>query len=275
VIESGEILYRVDHQPVLLLHGRVPAYRALEEGTSGRDVRQLNADLVALGYADEEVLDPESDYFGEATFTAVEELQEDLGVVATGALDLGDVVFLSGPARITALEAVLGAPAKPGGVIATATTPRRQIVVDMSASTESEVKRGDRVTITLPSEKTTPGVIAKVGKVATVAPGEVGQPEAAPTIEVDVRPLRPAATGSLDEAPVTVSIVTATVKDALVVPVTALLALAEGGYAVEVAAGGAHRLVGVEVGLFDDADGLVQVSGKGLAAGQRVVVPAR
>jgi len=30
----------------------------------------------------------------------------------------------------------------------------------------------------------------------------------------------------------------------------------------------------VTVGLFDDADGLVQVSGSGVSAGQRVVVPA-
>ena len=48
-----------------------------------------------------------------------------------------------------------------------------------------------------------------------------------------------------------------------------------GGYAVEVAgAGGVHHLVGVQLGLFDDADGLVQVTGSGLAAGTRVVVPS-
>jgi hypothetical protein len=32
--------------------------------------------------------------------------------------------------------------------------------------------------------------------------------------------------------------------------------------------------VPVDLGLFDDADGLVQVLGSGLKAGQRVVVPA-
>ncbi|MFT3863731.1 MAG: peptidoglycan-binding protein [Solirubrobacterales bacterium] len=253
----------------------MPAYRALEEGVEGRDVRQLNADLVALGYADESEVDPESDYFGSGTYYAVEALQEALGVEATGALELGAVVFLPSAARITALEATLGAPAKPGAAVATATSTRRQVVVDISPTTQSEVKRGDKVTITLPSEKTTPGVIAKVGKVATVPAGEGDEAEAEPTIEVDVRPLKQGETGSLDEAPVTVSIVSATVKDALVVPVTALLALAEGGYAVEVADGGARHLVGVRVGLFDDVDGLVQVTGKGLAAGQRVVVPTR
>jgi multidrug efflux pump subunit AcrA (membrane-fusion protein) len=75
---------------------------------------------------------------------------------------------------------------------------------------------------------------------------------------------------------VSVSITTASVKDALVVPVNALLALAGGGgYAIEVVdAAGAHRLVPVTLGLFDDAEGLVQVSGSGVRAGQRVVVPA-
>ena len=71
-----------------------------------------------------------------------------------------------------------------------------------------------------------------------------------------------------------VSITTESVEDALAVPVDALLALAGGGYAVEVAEGRVHRLAAVTLGLFDDADGLVQVSGRGLSAGQRVVVPA-
>jgi multidrug efflux pump subunit AcrA (membrane-fusion protein) len=58
------------------------------------------------------------------------------------------------------------------------------------------------------------------------------------------------------------------------VPVGALLARSTGGYAVEViSAGNARRLAPVTVGLFDDADGLVQVTGA-LTPGQRVVVPA-
>ena len=92
---------------------------------------------------------------------------------------------------------------------------------------------------------------------------------------MQVTPTDPAATGSWDQAPVEVSITTASVHNALVVPVDALLALSTGGYAVEVvAADGVHHLVAVTLGLFDDADGLVQVTGSGLAAGQRVVVPA-
>jgi hypothetical protein len=96
-----------------------------------------------------------------------------------------------------------------------------------------------------------------------------------PTVNVEVTPTDPGATGSLDQAPVQVSIVTDTAKDALVVPVNALLALAGGGYAIEtIDTHGAHHLVAVTVGLFDDAAGLVQVSGSGVAAGERVVVPS-
>jgi hypothetical protein len=91
---------------------------------------------------------------------------------------------------------------------------------------------------------------------------------------VDITPSHPAATGKWDEAPVKVGITTATVRDAMVVPVAALLAQSDGGYAVEVVGAGVrNHLVPVSLGLFDDADGLVQVTAPGLAAGQEVAVP--
>jgi hypothetical protein len=90
---------------------------------------------------------------------------------------------------------------------------------------------------------------------------------------VDVALSERRAIGHLDEAPVSVSITTASVQGALVVPVDSLLALAGGGYAIEVVEGGVHRLEAVTLGLFDDAEGLVQVSGQDVKAGQRVVVP--
>jgi hypothetical protein len=74
---------------------------------------------------------------------------------------------------------------------------------------------------------------------------------------------------------VQVGITTTSVPNALVVPVTALLAQSGGGYAVEVVGAGArNHLVPVSLGLFDDAEGVVQVTASGLVAGQEVVVPA-
>jgi len=275
VVRQGQVLYRVDGKPVLLLYGRVPAYRSLAGGATasdvtGRDVEQLNRDLVDLGYASRSQLDPSSDEFSWATTAALERLQEHLGVAQTGKLALGDVVFLPHAARITKVQPTLGTSAGAGSAVLQATSTARQVSIDLDAAAQSEVKVGDTVTIALPGGTTTPGRVSSIAKVATAASAS-----ATPTVAVQITPLHPAATGSLDQAPVHVSITTATVRDALVVPVAALLALASGGYAVEeVTPGGAHHLVPVQLGLFDDDAGLVQVTGSGLAAGQRVAVPA-
>jgi hypothetical protein len=135
------------------------------------------------------------------------------------------------------------------------------------------VKVGDPVTITLPNSATTPGVISSVGTVAVTPPASSDNSNG-PTITVIVTPTALSALGNLDQAPVNVSITNATVSNVLTVPVDALLALANGGYAVEVVeTSGAHELVQVTLGLFDDAAGRVQVSGSGLEVGQKVVVP--
>jgi hypothetical protein len=274
VIKQGQVLYRVNGKPVILLYGSTPAYRTLAEAATasdvtGTDVRQLNAALVALGYATSDDLDPSSDEFGWATKVGVEKLQAALGVDETGSLPLGDVVFEPTALRVTELTASLGAPA--GGAVLNATSTRQKVGIDLDTDLQSLIKTGDAVTITLPDGRTTPGRVSSVGTVATKA----AQSSDSPTIAVTVTLTHPKAAGRLDQAPVKVAITTDTVKNALVVPVTALLALASGGYAVEVDGGnGVRHLVPVSLGLFDDAHGLVQVSGTGLAAGQRVVVPS-
>lgn len=264
VVRQGGVLFRADGKPVILLYGAVPAYRALAEGiTDGDDVHQLNKALVALGYGAD--LDPTSDRFGGATRAAVQSLQHDLGLTQTGTLDRGQVVFLPGEVRVTAVSGTLGGAA--GGPVLKATSTTRVINVDLNAAQRAQVKLGDAATVTLPDNRTVPGTVTSVGTVATA-----GSNGAAPTVRVVITPSAP--TGDLDQAPVQVAITTDTVANVLVVPVNALLALAGGGYAVEVVEAGRHRLVPVTPGLFDDDAGLVQVTGAGLAAGQRVVVPA-
>jgi hypothetical protein len=266
VIGRGQVLYRVNNgTPVFLLYGRVPAWRALSEGVHGADVRQLNRALVALGCATRAQLDPASKYFTAETGYALEKLQARLGLPQTGTLPLGQAVFLPSAIRVTTISASLGAPA--AGPVLAATSARHVVTIALDAAQQSLVKAGDKVTITLPTGQTTPGVVSSVGKVATGG--------TSPKVTVIVALAHPKAAGALDQAPVTVAITTATVKHALVVPVDALLARASGGYAVEeVGPAGRHHLVPVTLGLFDDAAGLVQVTGAGLSAGQRVVVPA-
>jgi hypothetical protein len=277
VISRGRVLYRVDGNPVVLLYGSTPAYRTLSRGATGTDVRELNADLVALGDATASQLSPTSDRFGVATTAALEKLQAALGVTQTGTLTLGQAAFLPGPARVTTVAGTLGDLARPGQPVLAATSTTRQVTIALDTALQSEVKVGDKVTITLPDNTTTPGVITSVGSVATSPSSAGGSGDSGsytPTVIVEATPTHPAATGTWDQAPVQVSITTVTVGNALVVPEDALMALSGGGYAVEVVdQGGAHHLVDVNLGIFDPADGQVQVSGSGLAAGQQVVVP--
>jgi len=263
----------VDQAPVVLLYGSVPAYRALAEGATGTDVAQLNHDLVALRYLDRSEVDSAWRQFSWATTAAVEKLQRHLGVDETGKLSRGDVVFLPTPVRVTALRADLGAP--PSGPVLQASSTARTVSVALDPDLQSKVRAGDGVTITLPDGRATPGRVTSVGKVATIPSNDSGGSDSGPTVPVQIRPTDPPATGSLDQALVEVAITDRTVHDVLAVPVYALLARAGGGYSVEVLAGdGTHHLVRVRVGLFDDAAGMVQVSGAGLAVGQRVVVPS-
>jgi hypothetical protein len=277
VIGQGQVLYQVDGAPVVLLYGSTPAYRSLAEGSSasavtGADVAELNADLVGLGYATSSEIPAGSDEFSWWTEQAVKKLQASLGVTQNGTLALGQVVFLPGAARVTTVSGTLGGTVGAGQPVLSASSTGRAVTIALDAAQQAQVKTGDRVIITLPDGTTTPGAVSSVGTVATTPSGGGSS---SPTVTVEVAPTDPAATGSWDQAPVEVSITTATVADALAVPVSALMALSSGGYALEsVNPDGTRRLVDVKLGIFDDADGLVQVTGSSLAAGQRVVVPA-
>lgn len=274
VVTQGQVLLGVNGAPVVLLYGPIPAYRALTEGLQGADVAELNADLIALGYATTTRLPAGSDEFTWWTKSGLEKLQAALGVTQTGVLALGQAVFVPGAIRVTSLSAVLGAAAQPGQPLMQATSTARQVSIALDASQQAEVAVGDKVAISLPNNQTTPGVITSVGTVATTpASGNSGS-SSAPTVTVLVNPTVPAATGTWDQAPVNVTITTGTVSNVLVVPIDALLAQIGEGYAVEaVDADGIHHLVPVTLGLVDDADGLVQVGRSELVAGQRVVVP--
>ena len=275
VVDRGQALYRVNGVPVPLLFGDEPLSRQLTEGVSGHDVQELEQNLLALGDASSANLQTDG-RFTAADAAAVMRWQRALGVPATGVVDVGDAAVLAGPARVTHLQVAVGATIQPGAQVLSASSTTRQVVVQLDAAQQSLIRVGDQVTFALPNRTTAKGAVSAVGTVATMpSPGAQGSGASSnPTIEVDITPIDPAATGTIDQAPVQVSITTATVPDALVVPVTALLAQPGGSYAVEIAgSAGGDRLLPVRLGLIDDADGLAQVSGPGLAAGLRVVVP--
>jgi hypothetical protein len=272
VIRQGQVLYKTDNgDPVVLLYGSVPAWRTLTEGLTGADVTQLNHDLVALGDASSsEISSLGWDHFSWETRAGVEKLQSARGISSpSGELTQGSVVFEPTALRVTTVTGSLGGSAS--GPVLTATSGQHVVTIALDTAQQSEVKTGDRVSITLPDGASTPGTVSSVGTVAATSGS--GQ-NATTTIPVTVTLTDPQAAGSLDQAPVTVYITTATAHDALVVPVGALLAQSSGGYSVEVAgANGTRRLVPVKPGIFDDTDGLVQVTGA-LTPGEQVVVPA-
>jgi peptidoglycan hydrolase-like protein with peptidoglycan-binding domain len=268
----GQTLFAINAQDTILLYGGTPAWRGLTAGMSpGRDVAELNDNLRALGYNAST-----GDQFTSVTQQAIEAIQRIHGLLPTGSFSLGSVVFEPGAARVTGVTPVVGQSVEAGPILTLSST-RHNVSLQLNVAEQSQVKVGNSVVITLPDNTTTPGVVDFVGKVAATpeaGPNANGNSAAnTPALPVAIRFLRPADAGTLDQAPVNVLVTTASVRNALVVPVSALVALAGGGYALEVADAGVHQLVAVTPGLFDDAEGLVQVKSKDVRAGERVVVP--
>jgi multidrug efflux pump subunit AcrA (membrane-fusion protein) len=261
-IGCGGVLYRVNDSPVLLLCGTMPAYRDVHQGDAGRDVRQLNRNLHLAGRA-----------FTGRTRAALERLQRRKGLAATGKLELGDAVFLPRPVRIGKVAGELGGAARPGAQIAQATADALHVRVDLDASQQGEVKKGDRAQVTLPGNTSVKGKVARLGRVAQAPQGKDAEPGAA-TVPAFISLDDPGVARGLESAPVQVDVMTKGVESVLSVPVTALVGKAGGGLAVEVVrAGGQRELVAVRAGLFDDAHGRVQVEGA-LRQGEHVVVPS-
>ena len=252
------------------LCGSTPAYRSLSAGESGPDVAELNANLVHLGYATRAKLDPSSGTFTTETASALEKLQSKLGEDQTGLLDLGRAVFLPASARIATVTGELGGTALPGAQVAQASSSTLAVQVALDPSQQAEVKAGERAQITLPDNTSVAGKVDRIARVAQLTAGQsTGAANA--TIPAYISLDDPEQARGLDQAPVQVEIRIKGVKDALSVPVTAIVGRSGGGFAVEVVrADGRRDLVGVKLGLFDTAGGRVQVAGN-VHVGDRVV----
>jgi hypothetical protein len=268
VIRRGGALYRLDGDPVVLMYGSAPAYRALGAGVSdGPDVRELERNLAALGF------DPGGvdDSFTSATATAVGDWQESVGLTRTGAVELGRIVFMPGARRVGGQTASLGSVLGAGAEVLDTSATKRVVSIPLDATKQSLAREGAAVTVTLPDGRLVRGRISHVGRVAREEAGSGDDPNAQQQLVIDVtvelRSKR--GIGRLDEAPVSVGLASQTRKHVLAVPVNALVARRGGGYGVELS--GSQRIVPVEAGLF--ADGYVEVSGRGIAERARVVVP--
>jgi peptidoglycan hydrolase-like protein with peptidoglycan-binding domain len=264
VIERGQSLVEIDGQGVPLFYGDVPMYRALQSGSDdGADVRQLEENLDALGFAGSGFA--VDDHYDGATAAAVRRWQKSLGRDQTGTVTLEDLVFQPGAVRVGKHSADVGTSAGPGMTVYEATGTTRIASVRLEVSRQGLAKAGDKARVKLPDGTTVDGTIFSVGTVATK------DSESSPAkIDVSVVLDDQSAAGSLTEAPVTVDLTKSTAPGVLAVPVRALLALSEGGYAVETVRNGKHDLVPVELGAF--ADGYVEVKGR-VQEGEKVVMP--
>ncbi len=353
IIESGDVISRVDEIPTVALEGDLPMYRTLRNGVEGTDVQQLEQALVNLGF------DPDGtvtidDEFTSVTESMVDRWQESLGVEETGRISVGDIIFASLPAQVVSLQSAVGANVSSGtpilitsggaflygpdvrqleqalmdlgyspgmfdGVydIDTATAvsawtseeghgkdgrlpvgsvvfndgdlrigevladvgaavgPTSPVIsaadvetivrLDLPAEDQGLLSVGSNVVIVMPDRSETVGTVTFVSSVATG--GGPGNP-ATFAVEIALDDLSVAE--GLDQAPVDVRAVSEAVENVLAVPVSALLALAEGGYAVELVDGTGTTLVSVDPGFF--ADGWVEITGN-VQVGDVVVVP--
>ncbi|MEV6287803.1 peptidoglycan-binding protein [Kribbella sp. NPDC051770] len=306
-VDRGDVLLRVDDKPVVLFYGSTPLFRTLgtppakktpppddnpadppnsppdspakspsgpppntpadppAKPPAGPDVKVVKQNLAALGFLGT----TGSDKLTPATTKAIKQWQKSLDLDQTGVLDPASVVVLPNAVRIDSIAVALGDPA-PADVFGVTST-EKVVTLPLDADDTAGVQAGVKVKLTLPNGKATTGTVRAVSTDAAPPPSDgnpadgTKKPQVTATIALDQQ----SAASGIDSGPTTVTVPGAVRKGVLVVPVAALLALREGGYAVQVVDGTATSLVGVKTGMF--AAGNVEITGTGLQAGQKVV----
>lgn len=272
-VERGGELYRVDERPVILLYGIVPMYRDLAPGAAGADVAQLEANLVALGHARFTA----DDTYTDSTAATVRGWQTATGAAPTGSVAHGDVVFIPDSGRADVLRVSVGDLVAPGTPIVDLTGTTEAVSLDVDIADRDRFAIGSTVTVVLPNGEEVAGTTNASTIVAPAAEARAAMDDnsqaAEPVTRVHIG-LPNDIDDSLVGAPVEVVVAIDQRADVLLVPVNALLALAEGGYGLEVVRDdGTTHIVPVDTGLF--ADGKVQVEGDGIREGTVVGVAGR
>lgn len=264
LVGRGQALYWADDQPVPVFFGTTPLFRTLDTaGTQGSDVAMVESNLIALGfYRGRLPADPRQATLTTGLLTALKDWQGKVGLPTTGTLAVGQVLVLPGTARVSAVTAQLGDPVT--GDLLSLTGTDRQVTISAPAEQAGTLTVGAQAAITLPIGGSTTGKVAVISAAAP-SPSSTGGNTAA-NVQVTITPDDQQALGNLTTAAVTVQITTVVHRGVLAVPIGALLALQEGGYALQLPD---DRLLPVHTGLFTDQ--LVEVSGPGVVAGLRVV----
>ena len=274
----------------VLMFGDIPVWRDFKEGMSpGEDIKQLEENLLALGYVSSDSFSVDNK-FDIGTVEAIEKMQNELNLVIKGEIDFGEVVFSPGKSIVEASSsfpsigtyvttdsvAVSLTPIErtqmeisPLGKVSTRTESLQRVSTSLEVSSQDLIEVGSEVNIELPDESVVKGRVIDIGNVAVLPQsGQSGDPYLEVSVAMEEDLSLPEWTG----ATVTVSITKELAENVLSVPVTSLLALLDGGYALEVQESGSiTKLVPVKTGIY--ADGWVEVTGQGLEAGTEVVMP--
>jgi peptidoglycan hydrolase-like protein with peptidoglycan-binding domain len=270
VLTRGKAVLRADEHPVVLLYGSLPMFRPLALSTKGADVAQFERNLAELGYSGFTV----DEEFTASTVAAVKRWQRMLGVDQTGVVDANRVIYADGPIRVAQRGVRVGASAT--GEVLQYTGVVKVVTVNVNAGDSSWAVVGTKVTVALPGDQSVAGEITAVGTEASAptgaaaggSGGSAGGGADNATVPVTVSIADQQALGTLEKSPVDVEYTARKRENVLTVPVAALLALAEGGYGLEILSPGPRRILSVQTGLV--ANGRVEVSGDGLTEGMSV-----
>jgi peptidoglycan hydrolase-like protein with peptidoglycan-binding domain len=273
IVDFGEILFL--HGPAQVLDvlaapgdpaGGGVVSIATGDPTSGIDILQLEEALAALGYEAGDAFIADGIYTLETT-QSILAFQAATGLEQDGIIDLGEVIFLPGEVRITNQLATKGSSISEGTPVLGISLSEKVVYMNLPADDQGVLTVGDAVTVEMPDNTLVPATVIYVSQTAT--PSEYGPA----TFEVRIKLDDPTVAVGLDEAPVDVIIVSDSVEDVMAIPVSALVALLEGGYAVEVDTGGGQvELIAVEVGFFS-TDNMIEITSGTLEPGDQVVVP--
>lgn len=262
VAERGKALYRVDDQPVPVFFGATPLFRKIEApGTKGSDVAVVLANLAALGYrgVGQVPKDETKAEYTPSVVEAVKRWQRQLGVEATGVIEPGRLLVLGGPVRVAEVKAQPGASVTEE--LFTVTATNRVVTAQVPAVDAGPAKPHLPVAVVRPDGREVPG---KIRSVTPLPPAQDGP--GVPKVEITVVLDQPGDVADLDTAPVQVKVTTESRAGVLTVPLEALVALKEGGYAVQLPGG---ELQAVQTGLY--SQNKVEISGPDIVDGLRVV----
>lgn len=273
---SGSVLYTIDEFAIFAIATAETFERELADGVEdGADVRVLEQMLVDLGYDAGGDLDIDEE-FDDATAEALRDFEEDLqdswdDVMVDGVLSIDEFVIVDPATRVDTVVDRDGTTVATGSVLFTSNGDGEARIVKtaIAVADQGKLVEGAEIDIEFPDGSIVTGVVNKIASSSTPNPTD---PAAGPTLAVEIA-LRevPLSAAELNELDVVVKIVDELAVGATVVPASALVATADGGFAVEVVTGSTTtQFVAVEPGMF--ADGFVEVTG--IEPGTAVVVPS-